>query len=178
MKTILMWALLSLFAQSAIGAPEAHRSAALHFFQAGFNDLPEEMQLAADEGKHGLFLMFSAEDCPPCIRMKENIMSLPHVQEYYRRHFRVLEIDFNGDVEVTDLSGETMRAKDFSTRVARVIGTPTVMFLTLGGDEAVRRAGGITDVGEFMGLAKFVVSGEYRNRSFAGFRQEVGATAR
>ena len=176
MKKILLWVLLSLFAQSVVGATEKHRSASLHFFQVGFGDLPEEMELAAAEGKHGLFLMFSAEDCPPCIRMKENIMSLPHVQEYYRKHFRVFEIDFNGDVEVTTLSGETMRSKDYSTKVARVIGTPTVVFVTLDGQEVVRRAGGITDVDEFMRLAQFVVSGEYRNRSFADFRKQGAAT--
>ena len=176
MKKILLWVLLSLFAQSVVGATEKHRSASLHFFQVGFGDLPEEMELAAAEGKHGLFLMFSAEDCPPCIRMKENIMSLPHVQEYYRKHFRVFEIDFNGDVEVTALSGETMRSKDYSTKVARVIGTPTVVFVTLDGQEVVRRAGGITDVDEFMRLAQFVVSGEYRNRSFADFRKQGAAT--
>jgi thioredoxin-related protein len=178
MRKILLWALLALFAQSAMGATEAHRSASLHFFQVGFGDLPEEMQLAAEEGKHGLFLMFSAEDCPPCIRMKENIMSLPHVQAYYREHFRVLDIDFNGDVEVTALDGRTMRSKDFSSQVAGIIGTPTVVFLDLDGQELLRRAGGITDVDEFMALARFVVSGEYRNQTFAEFRKEGAATPR
>ncbi len=175
MKTILFWALLALFVPSMAGAagPE-RRSADMHFFQVSFGDLPEEMSLATDEGKKGLFLMFAAEDCPPCIRMKENIMSLPQVQAFYREHFRVLHIDFNGDVEVTSLDGRTMRSKDFSTQVAQVIGTPTVMFLDLDGNEIVRRAGGITEVAEFMDLAEFVVSGEYHNGDFAAFRKGRG----
>lgn len=73
------------------------RDAELHFFQASFGDLKEELGLARAEGRRGLFLMFSAEYCTPCIVMKKTVMNQVPVQDHFRRHFRVLQVDYNGD---------------------------------------------------------------------------------
>jgi thioredoxin-related protein len=175
MRSILLVTLLAFFAQGVLSAPQARRDVDGHFFQAGFGDLPEELQLAAAEGKHGLFLMFGAEDCPPCKQMKERVLSLVAVQDYYRAHFRVLYVDFNGDVGMTDPDGRPMRAKDYAREVARVIGTPTFVFLDGDGREVLRHAGTTRDADEFMLLARFVVSGAYRSGHFADYRQRQSA---
>lgn len=153
-------------------APAQDRPAETHFFDASFGDLKEELELARKEGKKGLFLMYAAEDCPPCIRMKKTIMSQPRVQDHFRRHFRVIHIDFNGDAEVADFDGRPMRSKDFAQKVARVRGTPTFSVIGLDGRELLRHYGPTRDAEEFMLFADYVVSGAHRAQPFDAWRRE------
>lgn len=153
-------------------AAQESRPADTHFFQASFGDLKEELDLARREGKQGLFLMYGSEDCPFCIRMKATILNQPRVQDHFRRHFRVLHIDFNGDTEVTDFEGRAMRSKDFAQKVARVKGTPTFAVIGLDGRELLRHYGLTRDAEEFMLFADYVVAGEYRSRPFDAYRRE------
>lgn len=155
------------------------RDADLHFFQTSFGDLKEELALARAEGRRGLFLMFAAENCTPCIVMKKTVLNQVPVQEYYRRHFRVLHIDYNGDVEMADLEGRPMRAKDYAQKVARVRGTPTLMIIGLDGTELVRHYGPTRDAREFIWLGEFVVNGKFRRTAFDTYwRERVAAPAR
>jgi thioredoxin-related protein len=154
------------------------RDADLYFFHASFGDLKEELVLARAEGKRGLFLMFSAEYCTPCIVMKKTVLNQVPVQEYYKRHFRVLHIDFNGDAEMADLDGRTMRSKDYAQKVARVRGTPTLMIIGLDGKELARHYGPLRDVREFMWLAEFVVQDEFRRTAFDTYLRDRLAAAR
>ncbi len=154
------------------------RPAHVHFFELSFGDLPEEMQLARAQGKLGLFVMYAAEDCPPCIRMKATILSRPEVQEHFRRHFRVLHIDFNGDSEVVALDGRAMRSKEFAREVARVRGTPTFSVIGLDGKELLRHFGPTRNATEFMWLADYVVAGEHRQRPYEAYRQQRLAAGR
>lgn len=177
-----MKALLSILLATGLGlaGPALHaaeRPAESHFFQAGFGDLPEELRQARAEGKRGLFLMYAAEDCPPCIRMKKSILSQARVQDYYRRHFRVLHIDFNGDLEMTDLEGRTMRSKDFAQKVARIRGTPSFTVIDLEGRELLRHYGELREAGQFLLLADYVVKGEYRSTPYDAYRRERLAAA-
>ncbi len=154
---------LLLFAQSGVAQTAAQtRDPDSHFFQTSFRDLPEELQLANAEGKKGLAIMFDAEDCPPCRRMKRDILNQARVQDYYRKHFRVLQIDFNGDREVVDLAGKQFTEKVYSQKGARIRGTPSFQFIGPKGEELARHYGEIRNVDEFIGLAEFVVSGAYR----------------
>lgn len=152
------------------------RDAMTHFFQASFGDLKEELELARKEGKRGLFLMFAAEDCPPCIAMKKHVFSQAAVQDYFRRHFRVLHIDFNGDDEVADFSGRSMRSKDFARNVARVRGTPTLVVVDTQGNELARHAGMLRDANEAMQLADYVVRDHYRRVAFEAYWRERGGS--
>lgn len=155
------------------------RDAMTHFFQASFGDMKEELALARSEGKRGLFLMFAAEDCPPCIAMKKNVFSQAAVQDYFRKHFRVLHVDFNGDDEVADFSGRSMRSKDFARNVARVRGTPTLIIVDAKGNERVRHAGMLRDAREAMHFADYVVREHYRRTAFDVYwRGRGGTTAR
>lgn len=153
-------------------AAAAERPAETHFFDASFGDLPDELRLARAEGKQGLFLMFAAEDCSPCIRMKKTIMSQARVQEYFRRHFRVLHVDYNGDLEMVDLAGRALRSKDYAQKVARVRGTPSFTVIGLDGTELLRHYGSVRDADEFLWFADYVVRGEYRKKPFDAYRRE------
>jgi thioredoxin-related protein len=171
LRTVLV-VLLSLCA----AAQAAGRDADLYFFDASFGDLKDELQQARAEGKRGLFLMFAAEECPPCQRMKKTVLSQAPVQQYYRKHFRVIHIDFNGDAEVADVTGKPMRSKDFAQKVARVRGTPAFMVIGLEGEELLRHHGPVYDAKQFMLLGDYVVSGAYRQRKFEDYwRQRVAA---
>jgi thioredoxin-related protein len=168
LQTILLLAGVAL----AWPAPAEERPAETHFFDASFGDLKDELRLARAEGKQGLFLMFSAEDCSPCIRMKKTVLNQALVQQYYRRHFRVLHIDYNGDVEMADVEGRTMRSKDYAQKVARVRGTPTFMVIGLDGKELLRHYGPTRDADDFLWFADFVVKGEFRAKPFDAYRRE------
>ncbi len=154
------------------------RDAELHFFQAGFGDLKEELGLARTEGRRGLFLMFSAEYCTPCIVMKKTVMNQVPVQEHFRRNFRVLQIDYNGDAEMADVDGRTMRSKDYAQKVARVRGTPTLMVIGLDGKELLRHYGPVGGARELMWLADYVVAEEFRRRPFDVYWRERLASDR
>lgn len=155
---------LSIPAGSALGQA---RDADTHFFQPGFRDLPEELESARREGKLGLAIMFEAEDCPPCKRMKRDILSQARVQDYYRKHFRVISIDFNGDQEVVDPAGRTLTEKRYAGKEgAGIRGTPSFLFLDLQGKEMTRQYGEIRSVDTFMKLGEFVASGAWRERDF------------
>ncbi len=159
-------------------APAAGRDADLYFFDASFGDLKDELRQARAEGKRGLFLMFAAEECPPCQRMKKTVLSQVQVQEYYRKHFRVIHIDFNGDAEVADVTGKPMRSKDYAQKVARVRGTPTFMVIDLEGNELLRHHGPVYETRQFMLLGDYVVSGVYRQRKFDDYWRQRVANAR
>lgn len=175
LKSMLLLAGLALAAQAPLAG---ERPAETHFFDASFGDLKEELQQARAEGKLGLFLMFSAEDCPPCIRMKKTVMNQARVQEYYRRHFRVLHIDFNGDLEMADLEGRPMRSKDYAQKVARIRGTPSFTVIGLDGRELLRHFGATRDADQFLLLADYVVKGEYRGTPYDTYRRERLAASR
>jgi thioredoxin-related protein len=159
-------------------AATAERPAETHFFDASFGDLKEELALARKEGKQGLFLMFGAEDCPPCHWMKAKVLNQVEVQERFRRHFRVLYVDFNGDTEMVDLEGRTIRSKDYARKVARVVGTPTFTAIGLEGRELLRHFGPTRDAAEFMLFADYVASGAHRTQAFDAFRRERLAARR
>lgn len=170
MKGLLFGLALALLAPAGLAA-EKPRDANVHFFQPTFRDLPEELQLARAEGKRGLAIMFEAEDCPPCKRMKRDILSQPRAQNYYRKHFRVLTIDFNGDLEVVAPSGQKFIEKEFAGKNGVAIrGTPSFLFLDLEGKEMTRRYGEIRSVEEFLALGEFVVSGAWRQGDFRQYR--------
>jgi thioredoxin-related protein len=162
----------------ASAAPAQERDAASYFFDASFGDLKDELRMARAEGKRGLFLMFAAEDCAPCVRMKKTVMSRPEVQSRFRRQFRVLHIDFNGDNEVIDFEGRAMRSKDYAQKVARVRATPTFTIIGFNASELLRHEGPTRDAQEFLWLADFVVQGEYRKKPYEAYRRERLAARR
>lgn len=174
MKAWIFACVLAWLVPSATFAAQT-RDADSHFFQITFRDLPEELALAKAEGKQGLAIMFEAEDCPPCKRMKRDILSQVRVQEYYRKHFRVISIDFNGDQEVVDPAGKAWTEKRFSGKEGIGIrGTPSFLFLDLQGREMARQYGEIRSVDNFMKLGEFIVSGAWRKGDFRAYLEKVG----
>lgn len=153
-------------------AMAARSDAPTGFFDLSFGDLKDELRQARADGKLGLFLMVSAENCPPCKYMKTQVLSQAEVREVYRRHFRLLDIDYNGDDDVVDPQGRSMRAKDYAQKVLAVRGTPTFVVIGLDGRELLRHVGPTRDARELLDIARFVASGEHRKTPYDEYRRQ------
>ncbi len=149
----------------------AGRDPATHFFNESFGDLQEELETAREEGKKGIMLFFEMDDCPFCHRMKRQVLNRPEVQDYFRKHFRLLTIDVEGDVELVDFDGNETTEKDFATKQHRVRATPVIAFFDLEGRRVARFIGATRDAEEFMLLGRYVAEGHYKNGSFTRFKR-------
>lgn len=142
-----------------------------YFFHQSFNNLQEELDISVDEGKTGVFIMFSDVDCPWCAKMKATIMNQVAVQDYYRKHFQVLTIDIRGDAMIVDFEGKELSEKDFAFKEHRVRATPVVMFFDNSGKPVARFTGIVRDVDEFLWLGEYVVSGAYNEMNFTKYKR-------
>jgi len=152
--------------------PPPPRDAMEHFFNQSFNNLPEEAELAREEGKIGIFVMFNDSDCPWCKKMKTTILNQVTVQDFYRKNFRLLHLDTRGDTMMTDFSGEEIAEKDFSFKKHRVRATPVLMFFDLDGNVMLKYTGAVKDVQEFLMMGEFILNGDYKTSKFAAYKRE------
>lgn len=135
------------------------------FFDTSLGDFSAELKTAQPQGKMGLLLVFEAEGCPFCHRMREQVLSQPSVQQFYRRHFNVFTVDILGSVTVTDFAGKEVAEKDFA-RAHRVRGTPTFLFIAADGKEMARYTGVTRGVDEFLALGRYVTEGHFQKMHF------------
>ena len=96
------------------------RNPSEYFFQDSFNDLSEEAEIAQDEGKTGVLVMFETDDCPWCERMKDTVLNQPEVQDYFRQHFRLIGLNTDGDAVVTGFDGIEVSETEFALTHNRV----------------------------------------------------------
>lgn len=141
------------------------------FFQQTFGDLPDELETAKEEGKTGVFIMFDDKDCPWCAKMKATVLNQVKVQDYFRKHFRILHIDVNGDAIIIDFKGDELTEKAFAEKT-RVRATPVMVFYDLSGKPMHRYTGATRNVKEFLWLGEFVAEGNYKTQSFPVFKRE------
>lgn len=157
---------------NAVSAETELRDPMEYFFHQSFNNLEEELELAVEENKSGVFIMFVDKDCPWCLKMKLTIMNRADVQAYYRKHFRLLTIDVSGDNMMTDFAGNELLEKEFAFKQHRVRATPVFMFFDTSGNMSMRYTGITLNAAEFIWLAEYVVSGEYKNTNFTRYKQK------
>jgi thioredoxin-related protein len=172
--------LLVLLLAAAVFATEPEtRDPRAHFFTQTFGDLPEEMQLAKNEGKLGMLLFFEAEACSYCQAMLRNVFSDRRVQDWYGKRFVNIAVDIHGDVEITDFDGITLPSKVFSDH-RRIYLTPVVSFLDLTGAEIHRQLGMVKTPEEFLILGEYIEGKHYLDTEYEVFagqrgRQDEGA---
>ena len=141
-----------------------------HFFTPTLGDLQAELGDAKRAGKQAAFVMYVRDDCPYCERMKQNILSRPAVQDWYRQRFAVLAVDIKGAVPISDFGGKATTEKDFALAQG-VKYTPVIMFYDLNGKPLTRVDGEIRTPDEFLLLGEFVASGAYARMKFADYTQ-------
>jgi len=157
---------------SAATTDTSNRNALEYFFHQSFNNLSEELELAREENKTGVFVMFNDPDCPWCAKMKATVLNRVSVQDFYRKHFRVIHIDTRGDTILTDFLGNEMPEKDFSLKVNRVRATPVFIFFGLDGKKILRYTGATRNLDEFLWLGEFVTSGAYKTTKFSKYKRK------
>ena len=140
------------------------------FFQQSFGDLTDELKTAKDEGKKALFVMFDDKDCPWCAKMKATVLNKTEVQDYYRKYFRIIRIDKNGDNLLIDFDGNEIPEKAFSDKV-RVRATPVMIFYDLEGNTMYRYTGAARNVEEFLWLGEFIAEDHYKTQEFPVFKR-------
>lgn len=147
------------------------RDPATHFFQESFGDLTEELDTAKSDGKQAIMIFFELDDCPFCHRMKREVLNRPAVQDYYRKHFRILSMDIEGDVEITNFKGKQTTEKEFAEKENRVRATPVIAFFDLQGNLLTKFTGATRNASEFLLLGKFVAEGHYKDSNFTRFKR-------
>lgn len=167
---VLMLLSYSLAASATVAQPP--REAMEYFFHQSFNNLQEEAEIAREEGKIGIMVMFNDPDCPWCKKMKATVLSQVPVQDYFRKHFRLLHLDTRGDTLMTDFEGNEIAEKDFALKVHRVRATPVFMFFDLDGNITLRYTGATRSVDEFIWMGEFILNGEYKNTRFSRYKRE------
>jgi thioredoxin-related protein len=146
-----------------------------HFFNETWGNLPEELQKAREEGKEGILIFFELVECPFCHYMKKNVLNQPKVQDFYRKHFLNFVIDIEGDIEMVNLKGETVKQKDFAKK-NRVRATPVIAYYDLNGKMIYRHTGKTSGVDEFMWLGEYIVKGLYKKKiRFSHYKRQKRA---
>ena len=164
---------LLLLVPLALQAAADPRDPYTYFFQPTFGDFQEELGEARADGKTGVLIFFEMDECPFCHRMKQQVLNQPEVQEFYREHFAIFSVDVEGDVEITDFQGNSLRQADFAFREFRVRATPVFQFFNLDGEPTVRFTGATRDAQEFLQLGEFVAEGHYEQMNFTRFKREA-----
>lgn len=145
------------------------RDAQNYFFQPKLGDFKAELDTAKKTGKTGVLLMFMMEECPFCARMESTILSQPEVQDYYRKHFLIYEMDVKGDTSMIDFQGVATTEKAFALK-QRARATPTFIFYDTHGETVTKFIGPTKDVAEFLLLGRYVVEGGYKQQPFSAYK--------
>jgi thioredoxin-related protein len=142
-----------------------------HFFNETFGDFAEELGQAREDAKTGVMLFYEMDECPFCQFMRSNVLNQEEVQTFFREHFLLFPMDIDGDLEITDFSGQQTTQKELA-RQARVRATPVIAFYDLDGKEIFRHTGRVAGVEEFMLMGRFIVDGDYKKQKFTVYKRE------
>jgi len=151
---------------SGIASAGQTRDPEVYFFDQSFGDLRDDLKQVKDEGKQALLIMFESEDCPWCRKMKKTVLNQPDIQDYYRKHFRILALFNDSPNPVTDFHGKGATEEDFSVKQFRVRATPVFGFFDQNGKMVVRYTGVTRDKRDFLLLGEYVVGGHYKTMKF------------
>jgi len=171
-------ALAGLFIMLApsVGSSET-RDSSEYFFQESFNDLAEEAEIAREEGKTGVLVMFETDDCPWCERMKDTVLNQASVQDYFRHHFRLIGLNTDGDALVTGFDGVEVSETEFALAHNRVRATPAFLFFDTEGRLLVRFTGTTRDAEEFLWLGEYVVNAHFKHERFSSYKRKRRAAS-
>lgn len=164
-KTILLFFAFLLL--PALLSASASRDPYQYFFEQSLGDLTEELEIAREEGKQGIFVFFEMDECPFCHRMKQTVLNQPDVQDYFKQNFHSLTIDIEGDIDVVDFQGADTTQKEFS-RQNRVRATPLLAFFDLEGKQIFKYVGAPSGKEEFLLMGEYIVNKIYLQTDESG----------
>ena len=91
-----------------------------------FLDLQEDHQSAKANGKR-LVVFVEQKGCIYCRKIQTEILVIPRINAYVRKHFEVVQVDMWGAKEITDFDGEVTTEKKL-VRKWGLLFTPTIVF--------------------------------------------------
>lgn len=143
------------------------------FFDESFDDFQQELEVAKEEGKKGVLIMYEMDECPFCARMQATVLNRSDIQDFYKKHFRVLMVDVEGDLEMTDFAGNHLKQKDFALK-NRVRATPVFQFFDLEGKPIKhgRLTGATKTAEEFMLFGQYIANRENEKQSFFQYKRK------
>jgi thioredoxin-related protein len=162
-NTKILIILFLLFSISSLPAKDSN------FFTSSFGDMQEELESAHDKNKKGVFIFFTMDSCPWCEKMHKTVIPKPKIVNYFKKHFINIEVNIDGNEEMVDFNGDEIEQKKFAARY-KVRATPVLAFFNLDGKEILRRTGP-ANVDDFMLLAKFVASEDYKKTNFVKYKR-------
>ena len=115
------------------------------------------------------------DECPFCHYMKKNVLNQPKVQAFYRKNFLNFVIDIEGDIEMVNLKGKTVKQKEFAKK-NRVRATPVIAYFDLNGKLIYRHTGKTSGVDEFMWLGEYIANEVYKKKiRFSHYKRQKRA---
>jgi thioredoxin-related protein len=163
---VLIWPILLCLAPGLLQASTA-RDPYQYFFESSLGDLTEELEIARENGKQGIFVFFEMDECPFCHRMKQTVLNQPDVQEYFKKRFHSLSIDIEGDIEIVDFKGNDTTQKEFA-RSNRVRATPLLAFYDLQGNLLFKYVGATSGKEEFIWMGEYIADQVYLQKDDSG----------
>ncbi len=140
------------------------------WFKNSFLDLRDDVEEAKEANKRVL-LFFYQDGCPYCKKLLDVNLAQKSISDKMKKHIDAITINMWGDREITDMSGQTMKEKDFAVKM-KVMYTPTLLFLDEKG-KVVLRVNGYYKPGKFTAALDYV-SGHLENKSnFRSYYKKV-----
>jgi thioredoxin-related protein len=163
---VLTWLILLCLAPG-LSQATTERDPYRYFFESSLGDLTEELEIARENGKQGIFVFFEMDECPFCHRMKQTVLNQPDVQDFFRARFHSLSIDIEGDIEIVDFAGNDTTQKEFA-RSNRVRATPLLAFYDLQGNLLFKYVGATAGKEEFIWMGEYIADQVYLQKDDSG----------
>ena len=148
------------------------------FFDESFGNYQEELEVAKEAGKKGIFMFFHMEECPFCHRMRSTIMTEPDVVSLYKDNFLTFMFDIEGSHAVVDFDGTESTGQALAENKYRVRATPVMMIFDTEGKPLVKYTGPTRTKEEFKWLAEYVIDGSYKTQPFTAYKRARKSAAR
>lgn len=136
------------------------------WFKESFLDIAEDVDEAAEAGKH-VILFMHLNGCPYCYKMTEENFKHASYTGFIRQHFDVIAINIKGDRDVALNEEVSLTEKELAARL-KVVYTPTIVFLNQR-NRTVARVNGYRSVPDFRHVLDYVQQKAYLDTSLAEY---------
>lgn len=136
------------------------------WFKTTFMDFSEDLEEAADEGRH-VMIYFHQNGCPYCAKLVEDNFHDKAIVAKLQKDFDVIETNMWGDRDLTDWTGKEFNEKEFSAHM-KVQFTPTLLFLDSKG-KILLRLNGYQSIDKMHTTLDYISKKIYLNQSYASY---------
>ena len=139
------------------------------WFKESFLDIAEDVDEAADAGKH-VILFMHLNGCPYCYKMTEENFKNAAYTPYIKENFDVIAINIKGDREIAFDANTSVTEKQLAD-LLKVRYTPTVLFLN-SDNKTVLRLNGYRSVAAFEHALKYVQEKAYQRSTLSRYIEQ------